>query len=240
MSLFFKLVFLGWFIVGLCVPLSAVSEENAESESQAAVVDTPGLNDVSIEAGLAAVELKNYSAAFSVFETLAEAGNAEAQHNLAMLYRTGKGIQKDLASSYKWFRRAADQGASEAQYYLGYLFDMGEGVEKNSRYAFVWYRKAAEQGHGLGQINLGFLYANGAGVGQDIEQAYLWFHVAAAQGYKVAFENKIIIEEALKEQENGVARLGELKQRARVFFQQYVMPFARPPMSHQSRKISSH
>jgi len=198
--------------------------------------DTPVVGETGIEAGLKAVENKDFDKAFSLFAPLAEAGNAEAQHNLAMLYRTGKGVQKDLSASYDWFRRAAEQGVSDAQYYLGYMYDGGEGVEKNPRYAFIWYRKAAEHGHGLAQINLGFLYANGEGVAQDIEQAYLWFHVAAAQGYKIAFENKNVIEEALKEQEDGEARLASLKKRGREFFQLYVMPFGRPPASHQSFK----
>lgn len=60
--------------------------------------------------------------------------------------------------------------------------------------------------------------------------------MCAAQGYKVAFENKTLIEEALKKQEKGIERLDSLKKRAREFFQQYVMPFGRPPASHQSFK----
>ena len=189
-----------------------------------------------IDLAISAVENKDYAKAFSLFAPLAEAGDAEAQHNLAMLYRAGKGTNKDLSESYAWFRRAAEQGISDAQYYLGHMYDGGEGVTQDSNYAFVWYRKAAEQGHGLAQINLGFLYANGIGVAQDIEQAYLWFHVAAAQGYKVAFENKNLIEEALKKEEKGEQRLVLLKKRGREFFQQYVMPFGRPPSAHQSFK----
>lgn len=212
-------------ITVLWVPLSIANADEASVSNESA-----------LEMGLTAVKNKNYVKAFSLFVPLAEAGNAEAQHNLAMLYRTGKGTQKDISASYDWFRRAAEQGVSDAQYYLGYMYDGGEGVAQDPQYAYVWYRKAAEQGHGLAQINLGFLYANGTGVTQNIEQAYLWFHVAAAQGYKVAFENKDLIEEALKKQENGTERLESLKKRAREFFQQYVMPFGRPPASHQSFK----
>lgn len=227
MQSFSRFIIFGWLTVVavLWVPLNvAGAEEKSVS------------NETAIEMGLTAVENKNYVKAFSLFVPLAEAGNAEAQHNLAMLYRTGKGTEKDLSASYGWFRRAAEQGVSDAQYYLGYMYDGGEGVKQDPQYAYVWYRKAAEQGHGLAQINLGFLYANGIGVAQDIEQAYLWFHVAAAQGYKVAFENKNLIEEALKKQENGEERLKSLKLRARKSFQQYVMPFGRPPASHQSFK----
>lgn len=227
-SCFSRSGYMGWVIVVIAVLWMPLNNARAGDASIS--------NEAAIEMGLAAIEDKNYVKAFSLFVPLAEMGNAEAQHNLAMLYRTGKGTEKNILASYDWFRRAAEQGVSDAQYYLGYMYDTGEGVKQDPQYAYVWYRKAAEQGHGLAQINLGFLYANGSGVAQDIEQAYLWFHVAAAQGYKVAFDNKTLIEEALKKQEKGEERLELLKKRARESFQQYVLPFGRPPSSHQSFK----
>lgn len=179
-----------------------------------------------VDAGIVAVENEEYAKAFEIFLRLAKEGNAEAQHNLAMLYRTGKGVKKDLSASFKWFQQAAEQGISDAQYYLAYMYDNGEGVEKNPQKAFEWYHKAAERGQGLAQINLGVIYANGIGIPQDVAQAYLWFHAAAAQGYKVAFENRLVIEKALKEQgEQGAKRLEHLKKQARGYFQQYVQPF---------------
>ncbi len=184
-------------------------------------------DDSPIEAGITAVDNENYAKAFAVFSRLAKNGDAEAQYNLAMLYRTGKGVEKDLSASFKWFQQAAEQGIPDAQYYLAYMYDNGETVEKNLPKAFEWYHKAAEQGQGLAQINLGVMYANGISVPQNIEQAYLWFHVAAAQGYRAAFENRLVIETALKEQgEEGTAMLESLKKQARDYFLQYVQPFA--------------
>ena len=190
-------------------------------------VNSIAATDVDIESALAAVKNENYKKAFKQFQLLANKGEAEAQHNLAMLYRLGKGVKKNVSLSADWFRKAADQGVVDAQYYMGHSYDIGEGVSKNKKYAFVWYRKAAEKGHGLAQINLGVLYANGLGIEEDIEQAYLWFHVAAAQGYKMAFENKEIIEKALDPE--AVKRL---KQKGRDYFQQYVMPFQRHSRSY--------
>lgn len=183
-------------------------------------------SDSPLDAGITAVDNKDYAKAYEIFSKLAQAGNAEAQHNLAMLYRTGTGVEKNLEASLKWFQQAADQGVPDAQYYLGYMYDNGEAVEKNPEKAFEWYRKAAEHGQGLAQINLGVIYANGIGRPQNITEAYLWFHSAAAQGYKAALENRLIIEEALKEQgDAGIERLKHLKQQARGHFQQYVQPF---------------
>jgi hypothetical protein len=209
-------------IIGCAALLSfAAGAENRPDTSESAKSD--------MELGLAAIERGEFVGAFAKFKTLANAGNAEAQHNLAMLYRTGKGVKKDLADSVRWFRRAADQGVADAQYYLGYMYENGEGLKQSSRYAFVWYRKAAEQGHGLAQVNLGVMYADGVGVQQDVELAYLWFHVAAAQGFRAAFQNKMIIEEALTKEGWSPTKLAALKARARAFFQQYVMPFTPPP-----------
>jgi len=197
-------------------------------------------NDSPIDVGITAVDNEDYAGAFTVFSRLAKAGDAEAQYNLAMLYRTGKGVEKDLKASFKWFQQAAEQGVSDAQYYLAHMYDNGETVEKNLSKAFEWYRKAAEQGQGLAQINLGVIYADGIGVPQNIEQAYLWFHAAASQGYRAAFENRLVIETALKEQgEEGVAMLESLKKQARGYFQQYVQPFAPKSAPSRGRRVSS-
>lgn len=194
----------------------------------------------SLEVGIKAVDNKDYAKAFTVFSRLAKAGNAEAQHNLAMLYRAGKGVKKDLAASFKWFHLAAEQGIPDAQYYLAYMYDNGEAVAKNPQKAFAWYLKAAEHGHGLAQINLGVIYANGLGVPQNVSRAYLWFHAAAAQGYKVAFENRLVIEEALKKQgDAGVKMLESLKKQARDYYRQYVQPYEPKTTPHHGTKIPS-
>ncbi len=183
--------------------------------------------EINIDSAIAAVESEEYEKALKQFQLLADKGEAEAQHNLAMMYRQGKGVKKDYELSNKWFRKAADQDVADAQYYLGHAYDVGEGVAPSRKYALVWYRKAAEKGHGFAQINLGVLYANGIGEEQNIEQAYLWFHVAAAQGYRAAFENKEIIEKALESEE-----VEKLKQKGRSYYQLYVMPFQRHSSSY--------
>ena len=183
--------------------------------------------EINIESALLATKNEEYDKAFNQFQVLANKGEAEAQHNLAMMYRLGKGTKKDIKQSIDWFRKAADQGVVDSQYYLGHAYDVGEGVTPDKKFAFVWYRKAAEKGHGFAQINLGVLYANGLGVAQDIEQAYLWFHVAASQGYKAAFENKEIMEKELPP-----STIEELKKKGREFYKLYVMPYQRHSSSY--------
>jgi len=184
-----------------------------------------------LDEGIAAVEQGDYDGAFAIFRPLAEAGDAEAQYNLAILYRSGRGVAKDLDASRRWFLRAAQQGLAAAQYQLGYLYDTGEGVEQSDRYAFLWYRKAAEQGHPKAQTNLGVMYADGSGVAQDLKQAYVWFSLAAAQGFSPAFANLQVLAEAFSEQERE-----SLRALSRDYFQKYVLPYQNQGMMRRPRR----
>lgn len=176
-----------------------------------------------LDEAMQAVENNDYAKAFGIFKKLAEAGDREAQYNLAMLYRAGKGVEKDPEQGAQWFRRAADQGLTEAQFQLGYCYDKGEGVEQSDQYAFIWYRKAAEHGHVNAQINLGVMYANGLGTPQDLQLAYVWFNLAAAQGAAIAFQNKQILAEAFTPEQ-----LEALQGVTREYYQKYLEPFAEP------------
>ncbi|MCY1380576.1 hypothetical protein D9M69_684120 [compost metagenome] len=53
------------------------------------------------------------------FESAAVAGEAEAQYALAVMYRTGKGREHDVAQSRAWLRKAAGQSYPPALAALG-------------------------------------------------------------------------------------------------------------------------
>ena len=79
----------------------------------------------------------------------AEAGDAEAQFNLGVMYAFGRGVTQDYAQAVSWFRKAADQGYAEAQYNLGFRYAIGQGVPQDDAEAVRWYRLAADQGFAL-------------------------------------------------------------------------------------------
>ena len=54
-----------------------------------------------------AFESGDYKSAFVQLLPLAEAGNVEAQSNLAWLYRNGAGTSQDDKSAAHWYRLAA-------------------------------------------------------------------------------------------------------------------------------------
>ncbi len=124
----------------LClVILSSVVFQNVVAEDALPDSSTEGAGTSSeFETALSWVEQGEFSKAAEVFKKLAQQGDAEAQHNLAMLYRNGTGVERDVEQSAVWFRRAAEQGVPDAQYMLGYSYDGGEGVPESTKWAFIW------------------------------------------------------------------------------------------------------
>ena len=199
--------------------------------------------ETKLENGIKAVEKQDYMSAYQIFKVLAERGDAEAQHNLAVLYRQGKGVMQDIDKAAELFRKSAEQGLPSSQYYMGHLYDTGSGVEKNPELAVKWYQKAAEQGDPLAQTNLGVAYANGEGIGQDIILAYVWFSLAASQGLTAALENRNVLKQDMSEE-----LVKNAQRLTREYFARYVAPYQpkgsnfaggnhpRLPGGHQSRQ----
>ena len=62
---------------------------------------------------------------------LAEAGDAELQFSLGVMYEHGEGVRQDYAEAVRWYRKAAEQGYAEAQNNLGLMYDQGQGVRQD-------------------------------------------------------------------------------------------------------------
>jgi hypothetical protein len=118
-----------------------------------------------------------------IFRLAAAKGDADAMFNLALCYRNGEGVEKDVLEAYRWFLLAAKQGGALAQCNLGFCYYLGEGVEKDEVEAVRWFELAAAQGLAHAQHNLGFCYATGVGVALDNTKALTLFEQAAKQGY---------------------------------------------------------
>jgi TPR repeat protein len=131
-----------------------------------------------LEDGMVAYQEKDYLKAIQLWRPLAQAGNAEAQYRLGVMYAEGRGVAPNDAEAALWFERAAEQGEAMAQYNLGASYAEGSGVRKDMATAAKWFRRAADQGVALAQLNLGLLYANGAGVPQDNVEALKWIDLA--------------------------------------------------------------
>jgi predicted HicB family RNase H-like nuclease len=113
----------------------------------------------------------------------ANAGNAEAQHDLATLYLRGAGVPKSLEDAATWFSRAAREGKlAKAQYALGVLYARGKGVAQNDVEAVLLYRRAADQGYVPAITEVGLAFLHGKGVKQDLARARRFLERAAEAG----------------------------------------------------------
>ena len=92
------------------------------------------------------------------FHRKAEAGEAQAQYTVGMLYRQGDGLVKDAEEAVKWLQKAADQGHPKAQCKLGVMYGKGEGVAQDRKQAMEWFKKASAAGYLEAQLILDKLH----------------------------------------------------------------------------------
>ena len=75
---------------------------------------------------VSAVERGDYAQALGLWRTLADAGDATAQYNIALFYQRGLGVARNEAEARRWFRAAAEHGLVQAYRQLN-----GAGVKPN-------------------------------------------------------------------------------------------------------------
>ena len=68
--------------------------------------------------GAVAYSRGDYATALRLWQPLAEQGDAQAQHSLALMYTKGLGVPQDFVEAVRWYRLAAEQGHAGAQYSL--------------------------------------------------------------------------------------------------------------------------
>jgi TPR repeat protein len=111
----------------------------------------------------AAYRRNDFTTAYRLLRPLADGGDVNAQYNLGVMLRDGRGVPQNSAEAATWFRKAAQQGLVPAQYNLGVMLFSGQDVERNLAEAVAWFRKAAEQGMAQAQYNLGVSLRDGQG-----------------------------------------------------------------------------
>jgi TPR repeat protein len=98
-------------------------------------------------AGLEAYKSGDYATALQLWRPLAEAGSAEAQFNLGLIYANGRGVDTNNTAAAGWYERAARQGFVRAQYNLASLLEAGEDISPDPVLAYAWFKLAAAQKH---------------------------------------------------------------------------------------------
>jgi len=136
------------------------------------------LDEIDFASAMAAFEAKHFSRAMQLFSPLAEKGNAEAQHRIAIMCQNGLGMVPNPEAALRWMRSAAEQGHALAQHGLGFMYMEGDCVEQNGAEAVKWFTLAAEQGLAGSQTTLAMMYEQGRGVDRDPEKAREWYRKA--------------------------------------------------------------
>ena len=93
--------------------------------------------------------------ALRLLHEAAEAGSANAMHNLGVKYATGAGVAADNATAVRWVRAAAEGGFPNAMTNLANRLREGRGVTQDLAAALSWYRKASASGDDEGGVAAG-------------------------------------------------------------------------------------
>ncbi len=117
----------------------------------------------------------------------AQAGDAESQLRLAVLYEHDPLMQDEAPGLY---RQAAEQGKAEAQAWLGHQHQLGELLPRNLTLASQWLQRAANQCQPSAQHELGRLLAAGTGMPKNEPLAYQWLSLAVSNGQTQAIAER--------------------------------------------------
>ena len=111
----------------------------------------------------------------------AQAGDANAQSNLALMYELGRGVKQDYAKAREWLEKAAEQGNAMAQNNLGFFYTQENTGMQDYALAHKWLEKAVANKWSPALTTLAFLYNNGLGVKKDRERALDLYRQAAEE-----------------------------------------------------------
>lgn len=138
-----------------------------------------------LETGQSPVE-PDIKRAVRYYAMAADAGIAEAQTNLGLLYAQGRGVNANPALAVKYWKKSAAAGHAMALFNLGLAYYQGTGIEPDSEEAVALIYRASMQNLKEAQYALGQFYRNGVGIAKSDEEALYWYRIAGRQGHEQA------------------------------------------------------
>lgn len=144
---------------------------------------SPALADV--KDGVDAWGRGDYKAAVAEWRGPANAGDADAQFNMAQAYKLGRGVPVDLAKAEQSYKRAADQGHLQASDNYGLILFQNQRRKE----ALPYLQASANRGEPRAQYVLGTGHFNGDFVEKDWIKAYALMTRASAAGLPQATSN---------------------------------------------------
>eukprot|EP01037_Dinobryon_pediforme_P002494 gene2494-2533_t len=160
--------------------------ELAAAQNNAGALYNLGIMALEDAAGAAPVK------AAQLFQQAAELGDLDACYSLALLYKNGLGVEKNLPEAVKWLAKAAQEKHVNSMIELGLMQFNGLGTERDETSAARWFLKAAELNNAIGQNRIARLLAAGRGVPVNKIEAAKWHVLARAQGEQDAWLDGVL------------------------------------------------
>ena len=164
------------------------------------------------------VKSKNYEEAILIFEKLAKNSEHDAQYNLAIILKAGKGKTKKYTDSLYWAYLSKLGNITEADDLVTELIDLipEKTVETIREEVKVYLENNIENGSETSIMQLGKFFLEVVEE-KEYPSAYKWFTVGAALGLENAIEMRDDIEEELSPEE-----IIEEQDNAEEFFNNFV------------------
>lgn len=113
--------------------------------------------------------------AFNMFVRAANDGSPEAINQVAMMYRDGTGIPKDLKKMEEYYQKGVDFGYVPSMIALGDIYTQGKLLPRDENKAFDNILKAAKLGDSNSMYKVANLYKDGIGVQPSKDKSDYWF-----------------------------------------------------------------
>lgn len=92
-----------------------------------------------VEKGRQLMEQSRFKEAMVEFLPAAQAGNADAEELIGVMYAMGLGVERDDRRAFEWYLRASMKGHPGAQSGVGWYYEVGRGVGVDLVRAYMWY-----------------------------------------------------------------------------------------------------
>ncbi|MDC0379819.1 sel1 repeat family protein [Litorivicinus sp.] len=97
-----------------------------------------------IEEARDAMESNQFSKAMQMLRPAANAGNADAEELIGIMYAMGLGVTQDYRRAFEWYLRSAMKGHAGAQSGVGWYYEVGRGLPSIDLVrAYMWYTLSA-------------------------------------------------------------------------------------------------
>lgn len=101
------------------------------------------------------MEAGEFEAAYTSLVPAANAGNADAEELIGIMYAMGLGVPRDDERAFEWYLRSSMKGHPGAQSGIGWYFETGRGLPAPDLVrAYLWYALSAIGGDPDAAISL--------------------------------------------------------------------------------------